>query len=305
MATGRLTRLQRPQGLAEPCAAQARRKEGEGRAAGLRPLAPGRTCLRAWLTVAHGPVGRLVSRKAEGLSGPGAVMAVAPFSASWDNCHSSAPKPPCRGLLGVAGAAARAPRRCVCQSPHPGAPRYSFQDEEDMFMVVDLLLGGDLRYHLQQNVQFSEDTVRLYICELALALDYLRSQHIIHRCAAAGRGLRGRGGAGPGLCRTTCGAMTLTRALLGWLLSALPRPRPRTCLRVQRLGPPSSCMSDGHRGGSCPSWAERREPSALGDPRAWPHWGALRPVCVTAGPLPPPSRDPSWPWGIQTMLTLA
>lgn len=56
-------------------------------------------------------------------------------------------------------------------------------------MVVDLLLGGDLRYHLQQNVQFSEDTVRLYICEMALALDYLRSQHIIHRCVNAG-GLR-------------------------------------------------------------------------------------------------------------------
>ncbi|XP_040530630.1 serine/threonine-protein kinase 32C isoform X4 [Gallus gallus] len=58
---------------------------------------------------------------------------------------------------------------------------YSFQDEEDMFMVVDLLLGGDLRYHLQQNVQFTEETVRLYLCEMALALDYLRSQHIIHR----------------------------------------------------------------------------------------------------------------------------
>ncbi|KAF7247219.1 Serine/threonine-protein kinase 32C [Varanus komodoensis] len=58
---------------------------------------------------------------------------------------------------------------------------YSFQDEEDMFMVVDLLLGGDLRYHLQQNVQFTEETVKLYICEMASALDYLRSQHIIHR----------------------------------------------------------------------------------------------------------------------------
>ncbi|XP_056650847.1 serine/threonine-protein kinase 32C isoform X5 [Monodelphis domestica] len=58
---------------------------------------------------------------------------------------------------------------------------YSFQDEEDMFMVVDLLLGGDLRYHLQQNVQFTEETVRLYICEMALALDYLRSHRIIHR----------------------------------------------------------------------------------------------------------------------------
>ncbi|XP_037544191.1 serine/threonine-protein kinase 32B [Nematolebias whitei] len=58
---------------------------------------------------------------------------------------------------------------------------YSFQDEEDMFMVVDLLLGGDLRYHLQQNVHFSESTVKLYICELALALGYLCSKHIIHR----------------------------------------------------------------------------------------------------------------------------
>lgn len=50
-----------------------------------------------------------------------------------------------------------------------------------MFMVVDLLLGGDLRYHLQQSVQFSEDAVKLYVCEMTLALDYLQGQHIIHR----------------------------------------------------------------------------------------------------------------------------
>ncbi|OPJ87862.1 serine/threonine-protein kinase 32A [Patagioenas fasciata monilis] len=59
--------------------------------------------------------------------------------------------------------------------------RYSFQDAEDMFMVVDLLLGGDLRYHLQQNVRFQEGTVKLFVCELVLALDYLQSRHIIHR----------------------------------------------------------------------------------------------------------------------------
>uniref|UniRef100_A0ABK0L446 Serine/threonine kinase 32B n=1 Tax=Rattus norvegicus TaxID=10116 RepID=A0ABK0L446_RAT len=58
---------------------------------------------------------------------------------------------------------------------------YSFQDEEDMFMVVDLLLGGDLRYHLQQNVHFTEGAVKLYVCELALALEYLQRYHIIHR----------------------------------------------------------------------------------------------------------------------------
>ncbi|CAB0012461.1 unnamed protein product [Nesidiocoris tenuis] len=58
---------------------------------------------------------------------------------------------------------------------------FSFQDEEDIFMVSDLLLGGDLRYHLSQDVTFTEDCIILYACELGLALDYLQSQSIIHR----------------------------------------------------------------------------------------------------------------------------
>eukprot|EP00105_Crassostrea_gigas_P036608 XP_019920756.1 PREDICTED: serine/threonine-protein kinase 32B isoform X1 [Crassostrea gigas] len=58
---------------------------------------------------------------------------------------------------------------------------YTFQDEEDMFMVVDLLLGGDLRFHIQQEVRFEESHIQLYVCEIALALDYLRKKYIIHR----------------------------------------------------------------------------------------------------------------------------
>ncbi|XP_014236308.1 serine/threonine-protein kinase 32A [Trichogramma pretiosum] len=58
---------------------------------------------------------------------------------------------------------------------------FSFQDEEDLFMVSDLLLGGDLRYHLQQDVQFSEESVTLFIAEVALALDYLQKNRIVHR----------------------------------------------------------------------------------------------------------------------------
>ncbi|XP_066962425.1 uncharacterized protein [Macrobrachium rosenbergii] len=58
---------------------------------------------------------------------------------------------------------------------------FSFQDEEDMFMVVDLLLGGDLRYHIQQGVQFTDEAVRLYILEVASALHYLHARNIIHR----------------------------------------------------------------------------------------------------------------------------
>ncbi|XP_012141673.1 serine/threonine-protein kinase 32A isoform X3 [Megachile rotundata] len=58
---------------------------------------------------------------------------------------------------------------------------FSFQDEEDLFMVSDLLLGGDLRYHIQQEVVFTEESVVLFVAEIALALDYLQSHKILHR----------------------------------------------------------------------------------------------------------------------------
>ena len=60
---------------------------------------------------------------------------------------------------------------------------FVLSDEEDMFLVQDLLLGGDLRYHLSQNVQFPVEAVKLYVAEIALALDYLQTKHIIHRLA--------------------------------------------------------------------------------------------------------------------------
>lgn len=58
---------------------------------------------------------------------------------------------------------------------------FTFQDSEEMFMVFDLLLGGDLRYHLSQKGVFEPDLVKLYICEMALALDYLQKKFIVHR----------------------------------------------------------------------------------------------------------------------------
>ncbi|XP_016108796.1 serine/threonine-protein kinase 32B [Sinocyclocheilus grahami] len=64
---------------------------------------------------------------------------------------------------------------------HPFLVNLWFQDEEDLFTVVDLLLGGDLGFHLQKKVGFNEQTVKLYVCELVLALDYLQRSHIIHR----------------------------------------------------------------------------------------------------------------------------
>lgn len=58
---------------------------------------------------------------------------------------------------------------------------FSFQDQEDMFMVFDLLMGGDLRYHLSQKGTLEPEQVKLYACELGLVLDYLQKKRIVHR----------------------------------------------------------------------------------------------------------------------------
>ncbi|CAJ0600267.1 unnamed protein product [Cylicocyclus nassatus] len=58
---------------------------------------------------------------------------------------------------------------------------YTFQDRDYMYMVTDLLLGGDLRYHLNQQGKFAEDRSKLYMCEISLAIDYLHGKGIMHR----------------------------------------------------------------------------------------------------------------------------
>ncbi|CAO3658150.1 unnamed protein product [Rhizopus microsporus] len=59
--------------------------------------------------------------------------------------------------------------------------RYAFQDDENLFMVLDLMLGGDLRFHLDRLGVMPEEYVRFYAAEVALGLHYLHSLNIIHR----------------------------------------------------------------------------------------------------------------------------
>ncbi|EHA50720.1 hypothetical protein MCOR27_006973 [Pyricularia oryzae] len=58
--------------------------------------------------------------------------------------------------------------------------RYSFQDIEYMYLVVDLMTGGDLRFHISRKT-FTEEAVRFWIAELGCALRYIHGQKIIHR----------------------------------------------------------------------------------------------------------------------------
>jgi serine/threonine kinase 32 len=59
--------------------------------------------------------------------------------------------------------------------------RYAFQDDENLFMVLDLMLGGDLRFHLDRLGIMPEEYVRFYAAEIAVALGHLHSLNIVHR----------------------------------------------------------------------------------------------------------------------------
>jgi len=59
--------------------------------------------------------------------------------------------------------------------------RYAFQDDENCFFVLDLMLGGDLRFHLERLGSLSEETVRFYVAELSSAIAFLHEKKIIHR----------------------------------------------------------------------------------------------------------------------------
>ncbi|KAF9007613.1 kinase-like domain-containing protein [Cyathus striatus] len=74
-------------------------------------------------------------------------------------------------------------RRLLEEIDHPFVVnlRYAFQDDENCFFVLDLMLGGDLRFHLERKRFIEEDVVRFWVAELSSGLEYLHSLRIIHR----------------------------------------------------------------------------------------------------------------------------
>jgi len=58
---------------------------------------------------------------------------------------------------------------------------YAFQTEGKLYLILEFLRGGDLFTRLSKEVMFTEDDVKFYLAELALALDHLHSLGIIYR----------------------------------------------------------------------------------------------------------------------------
>ena len=58
---------------------------------------------------------------------------------------------------------------------------FCFQDNDFLYIGMDLLTGGDLRYHLVRRRKFNEEETKFFIACIILSLEYIHTNNIIHR----------------------------------------------------------------------------------------------------------------------------
>jgi len=77
----------------------------------------------------------------------------------------------------------RTERRVLAAARHPFIMQLhaAFQSTEKLFLVLDYCEGGELFFHLSRQRRFPEEATRFYASELALALEFLHSLHIVYR----------------------------------------------------------------------------------------------------------------------------
>lgn len=59
--------------------------------------------------------------------------------------------------------------------------KYALQDEENLYLIMDLMLGGDLKFHLINAGRFTEKRARFYAAEVLLGLEHVHNASIIYR----------------------------------------------------------------------------------------------------------------------------
>jgi serine/threonine protein kinase len=74
-------------------------------------------------------------------------------------------------------------RKLLAMLKHPFIVnmQYAFQDKENLYLSMDIMPGGDLRYHLGKRKRFSEVETKFFIACIITGLEYLHVNSIIHR----------------------------------------------------------------------------------------------------------------------------
>jgi serine/threonine protein kinase len=58
---------------------------------------------------------------------------------------------------------------------------YAFQDDETLYIIMDYLSGGDLRYHICRRNFFTEEETKFIAACITLSLNYIHDRNVIHR----------------------------------------------------------------------------------------------------------------------------
>ena len=74
-------------------------------------------------------------------------------------------------------------KRLLTQLKHPFLINmfYAFQDYENLYLVTDLVTGGDLRYAYSQQRKFTEEQTKFFVACCIVGLAYMHSNNVIHR----------------------------------------------------------------------------------------------------------------------------
>ena len=67
------------------------------------------------------------------------------------------------------------------ESPFVVNLKYSFHSKDDIFLILDLMTGGDLGYHLHQKGKFPKRECQYYSARIMLGLQALHDQGYVYR----------------------------------------------------------------------------------------------------------------------------
>jgi serine/threonine protein kinase len=59
--------------------------------------------------------------------------------------------------------------------------QYAFQDKENVYLILELLSGGDLQFHLNKEKKFSEDVARYFIASTLQGIGAVHDAGLVYR----------------------------------------------------------------------------------------------------------------------------
>ena len=74
-------------------------------------------------------------------------------------------------------------RELLAQLKHPFIinMHYAFQDKVHLYIVTDLIEGGDLRYHMRKRKNFTEKESQFLVAWVVAGLEYMHTNGCLHR----------------------------------------------------------------------------------------------------------------------------